>query len=78
MAKPQKPVDGTEDGASTFVPSSPAEFFAEYLKGNPEYIHETAFVSEDGNIFPGTLKGQNSADNYKAASGFGYVEVSKS
>lgn len=77
MAKQKQNEESAEVGASS-APSSPAEMLASYLKDNPEYPYETAFIADDGTIFPGTVRGMNAADNYKAASGVGYVEVSKS
>ena len=57
---------------------SPKEIAEKFFEQSPDYPNESVYVTSDGVVYHGNLKGKNHADNYtKANTGTTYEEVFK-
>jgi hypothetical protein len=65
MSEKIEDVAGSEPEASKKGKKQTAESIAAaYFKAHPLYREDAVIVTEDGTVFPGGLKGENSALNY--------------
>lgn len=53
-----------DEQASKTKKPTPESIGAAYFKSNPMFHEDSVIVCEDGTVFAGSIKGQNSADNY--------------